>query len=99
MKTIKYQYRYIVDGFSDKYESAYVYATGSKFNLTDDIEIEWLVNECAEDFFHQHYGYDISSWVRDGNPLVFSIFVDENTKRNYNVYVEHNPNFYSRELT
>lgn len=92
-------YRYSVVGTNDSRDQAFHYQTYSKYSFDDDLELEWLVNDCAADFFNNHDGWEIVSWVRNDVPLEFIVWLDNSKERRYNVWVHGKPSFYARELT
>ena len=47
------EYHYSI-GEDDQFENAITFSTKTRYSLTDDLECEWLVQDCAEDFFHNH---------------------------------------------
>lgn len=62
------------------------------FDAENEFDIEDLAKMCAVDYFHNHEGYVIRSWT-DGDPLDIYIWIDENTKLKYEVYMEYEPTF------
>lgn len=63
-----------------------------KIDDTDEWEWESLLEECAEDYLHNHDGWEHTSWHMD--PMEFWIY-DENKKfiDKFVVYLEYRPSF------
>lgn len=91
------EYHYSI-GEDDQFEDAITFSTKTRYSLTDDLECEWLVQDCAEDFFHNHDGYEIQSWARHDDPLKFHIWINSTTKRTFNVWCNYKPTFSLVEL-
>lgn len=68
-----------------------------KVDDIDDWEWESLAEECAEDYLHNHDGWEHTSWHMD--PMEFWIY-DENKKfiGKFDVQLEYNPSFYARRV-
>jgi len=83
----KFVYTYSVDGIDDKFEF--------KSNGASDRETgrSWLSEEAAEDFFHNHGGWECR-W-----PIVFHLYEDKAFLGAFSVGVESQPHFYSTMLT
>lgn len=94
----KFEYHYTVD-IDSNYDDRIIFSTKTKYSLTDDLELEWLVQDCADDYFHNHDGWDTHSWTRHDVPLKFVIWVDAHTKRIFNVWCNYKPDFTSVEIT
>jgi len=63
--------------------------------LYDKFETKWLVDEMAEDYYHNHDGWELAeSWA--GNDIVFAIWDhDTNFVGKYNVSLEFEPSFFA----
>lgn len=89
-----YKYSYYND---DRYDNAFVLQRYDwqrlEFDLTDDFDLESLAEQCAEDFYDNHDGWEYGNWCSGSEPITFYIWVDENTKVSYDVYMEFNPSF------
>jgi len=100
MSVIKTDYKYSVDE-SDTYDGAYyLYLYDWKrtdFDLTDEWDLERLAQECASDYHSNHDGWEHRSWNNGSEPKEFWIWIDENTKVKFDVYLEYEPRFDARK--
>ena len=100
MPQIDSGYRYSVYE-TDQYEDAYKlfrweWKTG-KYDLTDEWDLQSLVEECAEDFHSNHDGWEMRSWNDGRDSLEVWVWIDQNTKVKYNVWLEYEPRFDARK--
>jgi len=100
MSVIKTDYKYSVDE-SDTYEDAYYlyrydWQTG-RYDLTDEFDLECLAQECASDYHSNHDGWEHRSWNNGSEAKEFWIWIDENTKVKFDVYLEYEPRFDARK--
>ena len=96
MMKVDTEYRYSYYG-NTTYEGSYIlqkYAHRNyNFDFVDDWDMEILAEYCAKDFYHNHDGWEIGSWSDGNEPITLYIWLDENTKVEYDVYLEYEPSF------
>lgn len=61
------------------------------FDFNDDGAAEAIAEECAEDFFYNHDGWE-SAW-KNGEKTLFEIFTSPETSVDVYVYMEMLPSF------
>jgi hypothetical protein len=89
-----YRYSYYEDETYDDAFILQVYDWQRKvYALDDEFDLESLAERCAEDFLHNHDGWDYGSWTQGTQPITLYIWIDENTKIAYNVHLEYEPTF------
>ena len=103
MSMVKTNYRYSVDDENETYEDAYYLHLydwqNQNYDLTDKWDLEVLVDLCANDFHSNHDGWEIRSWNQGSTPLRFYIWIDEQTKKAFDVYLEYQPSFNVKEVS
>lgn len=90
------QYRYSVDYYSGEisYDTAHVYTpVRQKYNTERDWSLESLAEDCADDWFYNHDGWDVKSWAGAREPLTFYIWLSENHYQKFEIWVEVVPQF------
>lgn len=94
-----YEYRYSVDRYPETRSEAYVYrppkykySSNRQYDLNDEYDLEAIVEECADDYWSNHDGWECRSWS-DGGTLTFSVWVDEERCVDFDVSVEFAPEF------
>lgn len=65
-----------------------------KVDDIDEWEWEMLAQACAEDYLHNHDGWEHKSWCGGGDPMEFWLY-DENKVMigKFDVYLEYEPTF------
>lgn len=95
----KHQYRYDVDYWSHgvgSYEDAFVFDADSEYDLTDEWDRQALIECCAEDYYHNHDGWEHKEWQQGGS-ITFAIWTTKDSYKEYTVEVEFNPSFMAYE--
>lgn len=66
--------------FEDAYELMTYDWNTRVYDLDDDWDLEFLAEACAEDYTHNHDGWEHKSWMEGYEELVFYIWKDKDTK-------------------
>ncbi len=64
-----------------------------KYDHDDEYDLGYLAEACAEDYYSNHDGWEHRSWTSGSDSITFYIWLDENTKVVYDVYLEFQPSF------
>lgn len=100
MPLIKTNYKYSVYETDDYDDAFYLYRYDwqtSNYDLTDEWDLESLAEECAKDYHFNHDGWEDRSWNNSQDTKAFWIWIDENTKKKFEVELEYEPRFSARE--
>lgn len=88
------KYYYTVD--NDDYIYDYQvpkYKYQMQYDLTDDWDLETLAEDCAEDWFSNHDGWERRSWS-EGTPVRFNLCNDKGEViASYDIECEYEPRF------
>jgi hypothetical protein len=86
-------YRYSVDERPDGYDDAYQIKLPREYDFDDDLDRDWLAQECASDYHSNHNGWDYTSWNNGSCAVDLTVWKDENTKFTCEVWLEYEPRF------
>ncbi len=91
-----YEYRYTVDENNDGYDDAFVIRRIRATAFDAAWDLQSLATDCAEDYYHNHDGWDYRSWINGNTHIDLTIWENEETKHKFQVEVEFDPNFIVR---
>lgn len=93
------KYKYGIENYTgDSFEDAETFSTTTYCDLNDDIDREMLIEEIAQEYWHDH-GYDGVGWGNNEYPVKFYIWTDDGKKYEYEVWVEMVPSFSVYSMT
>lgn len=97
-----HEYRYSVDHYPDSRDNAYVYKPPKykytavrEYDLDDPYDLETIVEECADDYWSNHDGWEHRSWSEGSSTLTFTIWVDDERSVDFDVSIDFTPTFYA----
>lgn len=62
-------------------------------NITKQHDQEAIAEECADDYFHNHDGWDDKNWVNGQEQIIITLVYEKQDVRSFNVSVECEPRF------